>query len=148
LTALLGFSYLESEFFVQFIEVNRKILVHAEESFALGVYCNVRVISLVGEEWRYPHGNTWSIIECELREWEKLMPIVSLVIAVYAEILFQCLVGAFSLSVAFRVISGSEVKPHVEGFSEMSEEVQDELCSRSDVTCDAYSVLGEHMRCE
>ena len=61
-------------------------------------------------------------------------PLTLLVVAVYSEILFQCLVGAFGLSITFRVISRSEVKSHVESFSERSEEVQDKL--RSAVGCD------------
>ena len=87
------------------------------------MYCDVRVISLVGKEQRYSCSSTWSIVVSELRERKKFLPIVLLVIAVNSEVLFQCLVGAFGLSVAFRVISGGEVKSHVESFSERSEEV-------------------------
>ena len=89
----------------------------------LGVYCDVQVISLVCEEWGYSSGSTWSIVVCNLREWEKLFPVVLLVVAVNSDVLFQCLVGAFSLSVAFRMITGGEVKLHVESFSERPEEV-------------------------
>jgi hypothetical protein len=89
----------------------------------LRVYHDVQIISLVGKEWGYSCSSTRSTVVCELRKRKKFFPIVLLIVAVYAEILLQCLVGAFSLSVAFRVISGSEMKSHVESFSEKSEEV-------------------------
>jgi len=95
----------------------------------LRVYRAVRVISLVGEEWRYSGGSTRSIVVCKLREWEKSLPIVLLVVAVNLEVLFQCLVGAFGLSIAFRVVSRGEVKLHVESFSKRPKEVRDELRS-------------------
>ena len=101
----------------------------------LRVYRAVRVISLVGEEWRYSGGSTRSIVVCKLREWEKSLPIVLLVVAVNLDVLFQCLICAFSLSIAFRVVSGGEMKLHRESFSERPEEVRDELCAtvRGDV---------------
>ena len=91
------------------------------------MYRDIRVISLVGVEWRYTGGSTWSIVVSELRKWEKSLPIVLLVVAVNSDVLFQCLIGAFGLSVAFRMISGGEMKSHIESFSERSEEVRDEL---------------------
>ena len=95
----------------------------------LGVHCDIRMVSFVGIEWGYSCSSTQSIVVSELRKRKKFRPIVLLIVAVYAEVLFQCLVGAFSLSIAFWVISGGEVKSHIESFSERSEEVQDKLCS-------------------
>ena len=43
---------------------------------------------------------------------------ILLIVAVDLEILFESLIHAFSLSVALGVISGGEVKFHVEGLSE------------------------------
>jgi hypothetical protein len=93
------------------------------------------MISLVGEEWRYSRSSTRSIVVSELHEQKKFLPIVLLIIAVNSEVLFQCLIGAFSLSVTFRMVSRGEMKSHVESFSERSEEVQDEL----------RSTVGGHM---
>ena len=96
---------------------------------ALQVYRDVRVISLVSKEWGYSSGSTRGIVVCELREWEKLSPVVLLVVAVNPDILFQCLICAFGLSVAFRMVTGGEMKLHIESFSERPEEMRDELCS-------------------
>ena len=93
------------------------------------MHCNVRVISFISKEWGYSCSSTRSIVISELRKCEKFGPVVLLIVAVYAEVLFQCLVGAFGLSVTFWVISGGEVKLHVESFTKRSKEVRDELCS-------------------
>ena len=93
------------------------------------MYRDVRVISLVSEEWGYSGGSTRGIIVCEFREREKLSPVVLLVVAVNPDVLFQCLIGTFGLSVAFRMVTGSEMKLHIESFSERPEEVRDELRS-------------------
>ena len=96
---------------------------------ALGVYCDVRVISLVSKEWGYSGGSTQSIVVCELCEQEKSFLIVLLIVAVNSDVLFQCLICAFSLSITFRVVSGGEMKLHIESFSERPEEVRDKLCA-------------------
>ena len=93
------------------------------------MYHDVRVISLISEEWGYSGGSTRGIVVCELREREKLSPVVLLVVAVNPDVLFQCLISAFGLSVAFRMVTGSEMKLHIESFSERPEEVRDELRS-------------------
>ena len=93
------------------------------------MYRDVRVISLISEEWGYSGGSTWGIIVCELREREKLSPVVLLVVAVNLDVLFQCLISAFGLSIAFRMVTGDEVKLHIESFSERPEEMRDKLCS-------------------
>ena len=93
----------------------------------LRVYHDDRMISFVGKERRYSCGGTRSIVVCEFSKWKKFRPIVLLIIAVYAKVLFQHLVGAFGLSVAFWMIPRGEMKSHVEDFSEGSEEVRDEL---------------------
>jgi len=105
------------------------------------VYCDIQVISLVGKEWRYSCSSTWSIVVSELQERKKSLPIVLLIVAVNLEVLFQCLVGAFSLSVTFRVVSGGEMKSHIESFSEGPDEVQDELCSMVGCHVRWYSML-------
>jgi hypothetical protein len=42
-------------------------------------------------------------------------------------VLLKGLVGAFGLSVTFRVITGGKMKGHIQCFSEGTEEVRDEL---------------------
>ena len=87
------------------------------------MYRDVRVISLVGEEWGYSSGSTQGIVVCKLCEQEKLSPVVLLVVAVNLDVLFQCLISVFGLSVAFRMVTGGEVKLHIESFSERPEEM-------------------------
>ena len=93
------------------------------------MYCDVWVISLVSEEWGYSGGSTRGIVVCELREREKLSPVVLLLVAVNPDVLFQCLICAFGLSIAFRMVTGGEMKLHIESFSERPEEMRDELRS-------------------
>jgi len=45
------------------------------------------------------------------------------VVAIDSELLFQSLISSFGLSITFRMISGSEVKLHVQCSSEGPEEV-------------------------
>ena len=71
-----------------------------------------------------------------------------LVVAVAAEILFEGLICAFGLSVAFWVISRSEVKLHVEGFTESAEEMGDKLRAAIGGDVEGNAVLGENMHDE
>jgi len=66
-----------------------------------------------------------------------------LVVAIDSEVLFQSLISSFSLSITFGMISGSEVKLHVQRSSKGLEEVGYEFCTtiRSDVARD--TVLGK-----
>ena len=54
------------------------------------------------------------VVAGELREREKLSPVVLLVVAVIPDVLFQCLISAFT----FRMVTGGEVKLHIESISE------------------------------
>jgi len=68
-----------------------------------------------------------------------------LVVAIDLEVLFQSLISSFGLSITFRMISGSEVKLHVQCGSEGPEEVGYEFHTmiRSDVAWD--TMLGKDM---
>src|ERR1700736_4463287 len=123
LIVFLCFGYLVLEFLVYVVEVYRKFSSSCGGKVPLGVYCDVGVISFIRKEWGDIRGCTWSVIVSKFHDWEKSIPIVLLVVAVNAEVLFQGLVGAFGLSVAFWVVSGSETKLHIESFSERPEEV-------------------------
>ena len=71
-----------------------------------------------------------------------------LIIAIDAKILFQSLIGTFRLTIAFRVISRSEVKLHVKRFAKGTEEMRDEFGTaiRSDMRRNA--MLGKYMNNE
>ena len=48
----------------------------------------VQVIAFVGVEWGDLRRGTWGIVVCELAEWEELIPVVLLVVALDLDI--QC----------------------------------------------------------
>jgi len=105
----------------------------------------VQMITLVGKEGCNSSSGTWSIVVSELSYWKVFGPIVLLVIAIDLEVLFQSLISLFYLSITFRMISGSEVKLHVQHSSERPKEVGYEFHAmiRSDVAWD--TMLGEDM---
>ena len=92
--------------------------------------------------------STWSIVVGELREQKEFRPVILLIIAEDAEVLLECLISAFSLTITFRMISRSEMKSHVEGFSKQAEKVGDELRSTIGGNMLENSVLGENMEHE
>src|ERR1700720_2105527 len=93
------------------------------------MYCNVGVITFISEEWRNTRCSTRSIVKSKLGQWKESFPVILLVVAVHTQILFQSLVCLFGLSIAFRVISRSKVKLHIQSLSERSEEMENELGS-------------------
>ena len=78
----------------------------------------VRVVTFIGKERRYPCSCTWGIVVCKLCKWEESIPVVLLVISENSQVLFEGLVGSFCLTIAFRMVAGSEVELHVECFTE------------------------------
>ena len=84
---------------------------------------NVLMVAFVGIEGHNAGGSTWRIVLCKLSKWEQVEPIVLLVVAVDSDVLFQSLISSFGLSITFRMITGGEVKLHVESETERSEEV-------------------------
>ena len=78
------------------------------------MYGDVGVISLVGEEWGYMYtsGGVGRIVVHELCDRQEFGPVVLLVVIKYSEILFQCLISSFCLSVTFGVVSRSKVEFH------------------------------------
>src|ERR1700731_788263 len=85
------------------------------------------MITLVHKEWGNPHSGARSIVVGKFHQGQEFGPVVLLVIAVTAEVLFQHLVSSFSLSVALRVIPRSEVQGHIEDFAQQAEKMRDEL---------------------
>ena len=62
------------------------------------------------------------------------------------EVLLECLISVFSLTITFRMISRSEMMSHVEGFSEQAEKVGDKLWSTVGGNVLQNSMLGENMK--
>jgi len=86
-----------------------------------------RVVALISEEGRRTSSLVRSIVVRKFRERKKCGPVVLLVVAVAAQVLFQGLVNPFCLAVTLRVVAGSEVQLHVQRFSKTAEEVGHEL---------------------
>lgn len=82
------------------------------------------MVALVSEERGYSSGSVRSIVVCKFSEGKEFRPVVLLVVAVDPKVLFKCLVHAFSLTVAFRVIVRGEMEVNVEGLSEGAEEMR------------------------
>jgi len=101
----------------------------------------VWVVAFIGEEGGDSGSVTRSVVVDEFRDRKERGPVVLLIVAVAAEVLFQRLVNVFGLAVAFRVISGSEVKIHVKGFTESAEEVGDKFGAAVGGDVEWYSVF-------
>ena len=67
------------------------------------------MVPFVGEEGCNAGGSVRSVVIGKLGERKKLGPVVLLLTAVYSDVLFECLVDSFGLSVRFRMVSGSVV---------------------------------------
>jgi hypothetical protein len=94
------------------------------------MYCDVRVVSFVGKERGSASGCTQSIVVSKFSEGKEQRPVVLLVVAEYTEVLFECLIESFSLSISFRMIARGEVNLHVQCLSKGSEEAgkQTRIC--------------------
>jgi hypothetical protein len=109
---------------------------------------DVRMVTFIGKEGRYTSGSTQSIVVSELREQKQRGPVVFLVVAKNAEVLFQGLVGTFGLTITFRVIARGKMQSHVERFSKRAEKAGDEFQTSIGGDMFRYSVFGEHMQRE
>src|ERR1700719_1543539 len=85
------------------------------------------MITLLLKEWGNPRSGARSIVVGKFRQGQEFGPVVLLIIAVTTEVLFQCLVGSFHLSVALRVIPRSEVQGHIEDLAQRAEKMRDDL---------------------
>ena len=85
------------------------------------------------------------IVVCKLSNWQKIWPIVLLIIAIQPEVRFEGLIHALSLAISFRMIGSGEVELHVEELGKGSAEVGGEKGStiRDDVGRDA--MFGKDM---
>lgn len=110
-------------------------LVEVDCKFARAIRCNV-AFGVDGNRWvvafvREKGGNPRSCVRCvvirEFREREQIGPVVLLIGAINADVLFEGLVGSFGLSIAFWMITRCEVKADVEQFSEGAEKVGNEF---------------------
>src|ERR1700726_2557027 len=85
------------------------------------------MITLVCKEWGNPCSGAWSIVVGKFCQGQEFGPVVLLVIAVTTEVLFQCLVSSFHLSIALWVIPRSKVQGHIEDLARQAEKMRDKL---------------------
>jgi len=76
------------------------------------------MVAFVGKERRDTSGSTQSIVISEFRKREEVSPVVLLVVAIDAEVLFQSLVSMLSLTITFRMVTRGKVPSDVESLSE------------------------------
>src|ERR1700726_2494410 len=118
LIATLCISDLGTEFLVEFIQVHSEFSGMNRSHFAFWVHRYIRMITLVHKEWGNLRSGARSIVVGKFHQGQEFGPVVLLIIAVTMEVLFQCLVSLFCLSVALRVIPRSEVQGHIEDFAQ------------------------------
>src|ERR1700730_4383082 len=127
LIATLRVGDLDTEFLVELVQVHSEFSGTDRSHFAFRVHRYIRMITLVRKEWGNPRSGARSIVVGEFRQGEEFRPVVLLIIAVTTEVLFQRLVSSLRLSVALRVIPGSEVQGHIEDLAQRVEKTRDEL---------------------
>ena len=73
--------------------------------------------------------STQGVVVSEFRKRKKRIPVILLIVAKYLQVLLECLVCLFCLSISFGMISGSKVELHIKCFSERSEKSRNEFGS-------------------
>ena len=76
------------------------------------------MVAFVGKERRDTSGSARSIVISEFCKWEEVSPVVLLVVAIDAEVLFQSLVSTLGLTITFRMVTRGKVQLDVESLSE------------------------------
>ena len=106
--------------------------------------CDVGVIAFVGEKGSNTSSSTGRVA-CEFGKGKDFQPIVLHFLQLPAKILFQSLIEMFSLSITFWVITWSEVNFHVQGGTQGTEEMRDELGTPITSNMSWDTVLREDM---
>lgn len=130
---------------MELVEVDRKLSGLEGGDVAFWVDSQVRVIALIGKEGGDASGGIRGIVVRKFCERKEFGPIGLLIVAINADILFECLVDSLGLAVAFWMVAGGEVEVDVEEGAKGAEEVGDKLRTtvRGDMVRD--SMFGEYM---
>src|ERR1700731_4879668 len=115
------------EFLVEFVQVHSEFSGTNRSHFTFQVHLYIWMITLVRKEWGNPRSGARSIVVGKFCQGQEFRPVVLLVIAVTMEVLFQCLVSLFRLSIALWVIPRSKVQGHIEDLAQQVEKTRDEL---------------------
>ena len=148
LVSELCFTDILLEMLVEFLEVDCEFMSASGGEGVFGVNGDVRMVALVGEEWRDTRSIAWGVVVGKLRERQEFGPVVLLIVAVNSEVLLESLVSTFRLSVGFWVVSGGEVQVHAESLAQSAEESRDELQATIGGDMRRSSMLGEDMNNE
>src|SRR6266545_5807289 len=123
----LRFGHLGLEVFMEFPQIDGIFSSTVGGQILLGVNHEVWMVFFVSKE----RGHTSSLARCvvvgELSQRKQLGPVVLLVVAVGAEVLFEGLIDLLSLTIPFRMISQSEVELHTKCCAKAAEEMRDEI---------------------
>ncbi len=85
------------------------------------------MVSFVSKERGHTSSLARHVVVDELSQRKQLRPVVLLVVAVGAEVLFEGLIDLLSLTIPFRMIPRSEVEFYIKRCAEAAEKVRDEL---------------------
>jgi hypothetical protein len=107
---------------------------------AIGIGGEFQVVTLVCEE---RSGSGGHVVVCKLGNRKPVGPVILLIVTVDVEVLLQCLIYAFGLTIGLGVVTRREVQADTEECTEGAEEVGDKLGTA--VRCDVCgdSVSGE-----
>ena len=98
---------------MKFVEVRDEVSSSVRGEVVLRMNGDVRVVTLVGEEWRDSGRVIRSIVVGELGDGEERSPVILLIRCIDADVLFQGLVRALCLTVRFGMVTGGVVKLHL-----------------------------------
>lgn len=133
---------------MELVEVDGELSGLIRGDVAFRIDGDVRMVTLVSEEEGYTCGGARSVVVGELGERKETGPVGLLIVAVAADVLFQCLIRTLRLTISFRVITRSEMEDHPQGDSETSEEAGDEFGAPVVSNMSWDTVLGEDVNDE
>ena len=90
---------------MKFSQIGDVLMGPRRSELILGMNVEVRVITFVSEEWGDSGGSVRSIVVCKFSHRKEFGPVVLLVVAEYTDVLFECLIDSFGLSVALRMVT-------------------------------------------
>ena len=121
---LLCIFQLSTKFFVDLNEPFCKIVSSWDCRTFRDLWFKGGVKSEVSKKWGLTSGSILQIVECELREWEVINPIILLVQAVCTEVRLKRLVGTLGQSICLRMISCRSSSVNVQTRSESLPEIR------------------------
>ena len=101
---------------MELVEVSDILMGTSGDEVALRMDSNGRVVTFVGEERGYSGSSVRSIVVSKFSQREESTPVILLVVGIHTEVLLQCLVDPFGLTIAFRVVTGGEMQLHIQSF--------------------------------